>query len=485
MARSRNSVDASLRGALAGLSISPSQPLAIAFSGGLDSSVLLHAAVQVVGPSSVIALHVHHGLQPAADGWATHCADRAHALGVSARCLRIGSPVPSGANVEGWARAARYRLLYAACRDSGAAALLTAHHADDQLETLLLAMTRGSGLDGLCGMATRDQRDGVLLIRPLLDVSRTVLQRYAQHAGLHWIEDPSNDDERLRRNAIRHQVLPVLTRTLPGLGEQLPDVLAHLRQAREVLHAQAQADLQAARCAPQGLQAFDRRGLRTLPDARIAMTLRVWLRTLGCAMPTAARLQAMRAQLIDAEGPQAQIRHEALMLRRYRDCVFAMPMPAIEAARLTHEPTALPPWQGEPHIDLPASGRLLFQPAPDGLSAQWLRAQALVVRTGHGSDRFRPHQAGRSRDVRKLWQEAGLPTWVRPALPVVCVRGRVLMAAPFGMDRSSDWPWSSPGIRLDWAPEGAQIHPELAWFGPRALDSNAMRPALKPGAAIE
>lgn len=487
MARSRNSVDDALRAALSGLSPSPAQPLAIAFSGGLDSSVLLHAAARQVGAASVIALHVHHGLQPAAGSWAAHCADQAARLAVRFDCLRVPGPVPRGANVEGWAREQRYRLLYAACRDTQAQAqaLLTAHHADDQLETLLLALARGSGLDGLCGMAPRDVREGVLLLRPLLDLPRAMLRDEAQQTGLQWIEDPSNADVRLRRNALRHQVLPALAQALPELNEHLPEVLAQLRQAREVVHAQASADLTAARCAPQHLNAIDRRAVQRLPDARISMLLRAWLRAIGCGMPTVARLAQMRTQLIDAGGPQAELRHDGHLLRRYRDCVFAQQEAASSANRLLALSCSLPPWQGAPHIELPGAGSLYVQEAPQGLSPEWFRAQTLSLRAGSGSDRLRTHPSGRARTLRNLWQEAGIPPWVRPALPVLCVQGRVLMAAPFGMDCSSDWPSSSPGIRLQWSPEGAQIDPELTWFESRAFDPDAMLPRLKPGAAIE
>ena len=266
MARSRNSVDDALRAALSGLSLSPARPVAIAFSGGLDSSVLLHAVVRQVGAASVVALHVNHGLQPAAGSWAAQCADQAARLAVRFDCLYVPGPVPRGANVEGWAREQRYRLLYAACRDAQAQALLTAHHADDQLETLLLALARGSGLDGLCGMAPRDVREQVLLLRPLLDLPRGVLRHEAQQTGLQWIEDPSHADVRLRRNALRHQVLPALSQTLPdplprGAGGLLVRLATRWR-------ALAEARVQGGQGMLEGPEGRGRRTLGTLGAAR-------------------------------------------------------------------------------------------------------------------------------------------------------------------------------------------------------------------------
>ena len=445
MARSRRPVDEALRQALASLGASAASPVAVAYSGGLDSSVLLAAAASAVGPSRVLALHVHHGLQPAAEGWASHCAARARATGLPLRVLRAqGAPQP-GDSVEQWARGERYRLLLAATREAGAVALLTGHHADDQLETLLLALSRGCGLDGLTGIAPADERDGVRLLRPLLEFDRPTLQAYAVAHGLDWVEDPSNLDERLPRNAVRARVLPVLRETLPGLAAQLPTALASLREAREVVDAVAATDLAGARIT--GTQ-LDRRRLAGLPAARLSAALRGWTAALGALPPNRARLAQMRAQLVNGPGPHAEIRHGGWRLLRHRDALSALPTGALAPLQPVSRA-----WSGEAEWRLPGAGRLRFTSAPGGLDPQWLRGCVLRVDAVPSSARLRPDPDGPSRSLKNLRQEAGVPTWGRTLLPGVWVGGRLLYAAGFGLDRSADWPIAAVGVVPSWCPD--------------------------------
>jgi tRNA(Ile)-lysidine synthase len=480
MARSRRSVDEAVRAALAapghddpsgGVSAlaapgprtltDPARPIAVAFSGGLDSSVMLHAVARCAGPSRVLAIHVHHGLQPEADGWVGHCAAQAGALGTAFIALRArGAPAP-GDGIEQWARGERYRLLLKAARDASAAALLTAHHADDQLETVLLALARGCGLDGLTGIASRDVREGVVLLRPLLDVTRDVLRAYAQDHRIAWIEDPSNADQSMARNAVRHRLLPVIREVLPELPAQLPDTIALLAQARGTLDALAAADLASVQAA--GAPILLRPVLAALPEPRQAAVLRAWLVGLGARPPTRDKLAALRAQLVLGRGARGDVGHDGWRLLRHRDRLFAFPqaaMPAPLAPSTLH-------WRGEDTIALPGAGRLEFTRVPRGLPEAWLRAQALQVAQAPSSARLRMQTGEPSRTLKNLWQERGLPACLRRALPAVGVDGHLLMAAPFGCDRDPRWPVASPGIEIGWRAEHAG-DPRALFCAPRS-----------------
>jgi tRNA(Ile)-lysidine synthase len=420
MARSRKSVDEALGAALAApdpadpsAAADSDRPWAVAWSGGLDSTVLLHAAVRLAGPSRVLALHVHHGLQPAADDWVGHCAARAARLGVAFRALRAEGAPRRGDSVERWAREARYRLLLDAAREARAAALLTAHHADDQLETLLLALARGSGLDGLTGIAPRDRREGVALLRPLLGLERTALAADARARGLDWVEDPSNADP------------------------------AALRQARAAIDEIAARDLAAARDAAGGL---DRRPLAALSGPRRAAALRAWIAGLGAAPPSRARLAQIGAQLLDGRAARGEVVHAGWRLARYRDALLAGP---------AHEPAATARtlrWRGEARIALGRDGELRFEPVATGLAPDWLAAQSLRIGPAGSAERLRPRAGQPRRTLKNLRQEAGVPPWRREAYPAVWAGSRLLLAAPFGLDRSDDWPSASPGIEIAWAP---------------------------------
>jgi tRNA(Ile)-lysidine synthase len=484
MARSRRSVDEALGAALAAsdalfppsLAPGPDRPLAVGFSGGLDSTVLLHSAVRVAGADRVLALHVHHGLLPDADGWVGHCADEAARLGVRFRALYASGSPDRGDSVEQWARRVRYRLLVAAAREAAAAALLTAHHADDQLETVLLALARGTGLDGLLGIAARDLRDGIVLMRPLLALDRADLLADARTRGLLWIDDPSNDDTRLPRNAIRHRLLPVLRDVLPDLPRRLEGTLGLLAEARDTLDAVARTDLRDAvttarppdavpqadgpastRRGPSAARshdaplALDRSSLAALPDARVAAVLRAWLRELGEPPPSRAKLAEVARQLLRADSSSAEMRHGGWRLLRHRDLIVALPVPG-PASPVA--PCVLR-WHGEPTLRLP-QGRGLLHVAPDprgGLPAAWLAAQVLEVGTARSSERLRPTRTAPSRTLKNLFQEAGVPSWLRASLPALRVGERLLLAAPFPMDRDRCWPDEPGGLAIAWVPD--------------------------------
>lgn len=454
MASSRNSADRALTEALsrfvaAGGSLpAPDHPLLIAFSGGLDSTVLLHSAVRAVGAVSIVAAHVDHGLQPLSKAWFEHCAAESAALGVRFVGLRaLGCPA-RGDNIEQWARGERYRLLFQAAADVGAAALMTAHHADDQLETLLLAMARGSGLDGLTGIAESDDCEGVVLLRPLLTVTQSQLAREAKRRGLSWVEDPSNLDLNFVRNAVRHRLMPVLREVLPDLPAQLPATIELLQQARATLQSIAEDDLHGVSSASStGLQILDRAALSRLALPRRNAVLRAWVRSLGCLPPPQARLQAISDQLVEGAGAYGEVRHDGWQLMRYRHAIFGVRC----SDRICHGDTSAAfEWRGESRLSTGADSAFEFRVAAEGLSAAWLRSVSLRVAPASSGARLRRSPSGASRSMKNLWQEAGIPAWLRPRFPALWCADRLLLAAPFGLDRSQDWPIERPGIAIDW-----------------------------------
>jgi tRNA(Ile)-lysidine synthase len=448
MAKSRNSVESVLRAALSSLDLA-SGPVAIAFSGGLDSSVLLYETARLLGGDVVIALHVNHRLQPQADDWVTHCGQQAEQLGVGFKALNAQSAPAQGESIEAWARDVRYRLLLDAALECKAVALLTAHHADDQLETFLMALARGSGLDGLSGIASDDCRQGVRLLRPLLSIDRSHLLSHAQALGLQWIEDPTNADESLLRNAVRAHLMPVLRKVLPDMPVHLHDFIGQINEWRKQAHQEAQQDLDAARCEPRRWQALNRRPLAALSPGRQALALREWLHESGCRMPSRDRLDEMLGQLLEGQGAHARVEHDGLHLMRHRDLLMAISQDckAFDAI----EPMVLR-WEGQSNLELACGGQMVFEPMAGGLSRSWLSQQALLLAPAQGGARLRVKAQGRARSLKNLWQEAAIPVFVRNALPAVWVQDRVLMAAPFGTDCSSDWPRESEGIVLRWVP---------------------------------
>ena len=439
----------------------------IAFSGGLDSSVLLHGAVRVFGASSVVAVHVHHGLQAVADEWPAHCLAQASALGAQFECVRLSGPPPRGVNVEAWAREHRYRALAQVARRVGASAVLTAHHQDDQFETVLMRMARGTGIDGLGGIEPRIELAGCEVLRPLLSLPRSALRAFALAHALAWVEDPTNADGKRTRNVVRHVVLPQLEACEPGFRRQLAASVERARALRQTRREQAMQDLARAgavrpgETVGAGSDAFDRRSLALLPARRCDLALREWIRSLGLRAPTAARLREMRRQLVEGSGAHGRVLHEGHWLVRDRDRVRTVdePMLAEDSGECCAPPLALR-WTGEPVLELPRwRGRLQFIDAagdePGAVSAHWLRAQTLTLTDGGASSRrLRPAPRAYRRTLKNLYQERGIAAWQRARLPLVFAQQRLLFAAGVGMDCDEAWPRDGKCVRLYWMPGG-------------------------------
>jgi len=272
----------------------PRLPLAVAFSGGADSTALLLACAER-WPGQVHAFHVHHGLQAAADDFEQHCVALCARLDVPLSVQRVDARHAPGQSPEDAARQARYKAFEALALDGKAReaiqTIALAQHADDQIETLLLALSRGAGVAGLAAMPGQWQRGGLHWCRPLLGVAGADLRGWLRARGEPWVEDPTNADERYTRNRIRRQLLPALQQAFPHFRDTFARSCAHAAQAGELLQELAEADL-AAIGQPPNIAA-----LRGLSRARQANVLRHWLRSRHDTTPSAAQLEALLRQI--------------------------------------------------------------------------------------------------------------------------------------------------------------------------------------------
>lgn len=273
---------------------SPALPLAVGFSGGADSTALLLACARR-WPGQVQAIHVHHGLQAAADGFERHCRAVCERLAVPLRIERPYAHPAPGQSPEDAARQARYKAFEAVALDGKAQtaikSIAIAQHADDQVETLLLALSRGAGVAGLASMPARWERAGIAWHRPLLQVAGREVRAWLRDQGETWVEDPTNVDQRYTRNRIRAQLLPALEAAFPAFRETFARSAAHAAEAAQLLDEMAREDLatvgQPPRLAP----------LRQLSRPRQANVLRHWLRVHHQTTPTAAQLTELLDQV--------------------------------------------------------------------------------------------------------------------------------------------------------------------------------------------
>jgi len=439
--------------------------LIIAFSGGLDSSVLLDALVRQRARWSqdwvLYAVHVHHGLQPAADAWPDHCRAFAEARGVTCETLRVrvGALRRQRDGLEAAARAARYEAIAEYAQALGARAVLTAHHADDQLETLLIRLARGTGLDGLGGIAD-DQPwpqggEHCRLWRPLLGLSRATLERCATALELRFVQDPSNTDQAMTRNAVRQQVIPALDMALPDWRSGFLRARRLLDEANDRLQEQTRADL--LQCQLTDRQHLNAVALADLTGARRRAVWRAWFDDLKLRMPSMRRLDAIDRSL--AMSASGEALHEGWSFRRWRDMIVASPATSVnEDIDPPNDPGDVKlVWRGEPSLWIEGwGGSLIFDLATNcdrssGFDPDWLLGQCLLVTAQRSAARLRIAPHARSRSLKGLYQSASIPPWVRPTLPLVFAGVELVYAAGLGMNCSVSQKVPG-GLLLNWRP---------------------------------
>ncbi|MBD8050632.1 tRNA lysidine(34) synthetase TilS [Limnohabitans radicicola] len=311
----------SLDQALAGFS--PGLPFVVALSGGADSTALLCACAER-WPGQVRAVHVHHGLQAAADGFESHCRQLCAQLHVPLAVCHVDARPAPGQSPEDAARRARYAALAEAAQDHwpDAKGIVLAQHADDQVETLLIALSRGAGLPGLASMPAHWARAGWQWHRPLLQVAGADVRQWLRDRGQAWVEDPTNSDEQFTRNRIRAQVLPALAQALPAFRDTFARSAAHAAQAQALLDELAAEVLEQVGL-PPAIAA-----LRALSPARQALVLRHWLKSQHQVTPSTAQLQELQAQLADCttRGHRLHLKVGGGFVRREGDVLNWQPV---------------------------------------------------------------------------------------------------------------------------------------------------------------
>lgn len=396
--------------------------ICVGYSGGLDSSVLLHLLAEARHSLgfSLTAVHVHHGLSNQADTWVQHCTQVCLALDVPLAIHHVDVQL-AGEGLEAAARAARYRVFCQLDADF----LVLAHHRDDQAETVLLQLLRGASLKGLAAMPeARPLTEKLMLLRPLLAATRFEIAAGAAEVDLVWVDDASNADLRLARNALRQDVLPRLIQHFPHAPKALAQAAVQFTEAALLLDALADQDGQAA-VTRNGLAIS---ALQALPESRARNLLRRFLERAGAEMHPEAVREALR-QLCSAR-PDAQICVEfgLHVLRRFRGWAV------VEAAlpKVAQDSTSVLIWQGEKSIDLGAAGSLQFQSVPgEGVR---LAPGKVSIRRRQGGERIKLGLGRPRRTLKNLLREAGIPAWQRGAMPLIYLDDDLVWAAGVGAD---------------------------------------------------
>lgn len=390
----------------------------IAYSGGVDSSVLLHAlATQWPAVDRLLAVHINHGLQAQANHWQQHCQQVCQALAVNYRAMTVDVNVKANSSVEAAARQARYQALQSVMQTGDV--VVTAHHRDDQAETLLLQLMRGAGVKGLAAMPKRKMFGRGELVRPLLQTPRAAIMSYAKQQKLTWIDDGSNSNLRFDRNFIRHTIMPSLQQRWPAVQNNLVRSAQHCAQADQLLTdfaEQALGDM-VIDFAPDSMEALlikggaiDIKALQNHANYYQQHLLRLWLQRLGFCLPSQQQLQQIIEQVIAAKPTANPLTSWAnVQVRRYQQRLYAMhpllPMQSCYAWQDINQALVLPNFT---------------------LSAEYFSAVKEKIQSGTISIRFRqtgqrfhPQNRAHSQRVKKLLQEWQIPAFLRDYVPLL------------------------------------------------------------------
>ena len=427
------------------------QGIAVAYSGGLDSTVLLYVVRHFCADLQIpcFAFHVHHGLSINADAWLKHCASECVRLGVVFDHQRVQVNL-NGDGVEAAARQARYQALGELCVKHGLPLLLTAHHIDDQAETLLMQLLRGSGPRGLGGMDEFNiapdllQSSSVLIARPLLHESRKQLEAYCTYYSLTHVDDESNQDVRFARNAIRQQLMPQLEVLSPEFSQRLARSALHMRAANRMLDELAESDLKAA--LDEG--ALQLKQVSNLSSDRIDNLFRYWFSISNVQMPSTSKLIEMRKQLFGArEDARIQVHHLDFTLSRYDEKIYLIR----NISNQDFDSIVNFVWSGESDIAIPEfNGRLSFEESDEGISPQQLHGKCLRLQSRVSGLRLRLGKNRPSRDMKSHFQTCRIPFWRRAQLPFLFLDDRLLFVAEVGMDAHFLSEEAGTKIRISW-----------------------------------
>ena len=392
----------------------------VAYSGGIDSHVLLHALAQLrqtFPKLKLTAVHVHHGLFQAANDWVQHCRQVCDELKVGLQIINVKVKCSAGLSVEEQARIARYQALTKLLQAGDL--LITAHHADDQAETCLLQFLRGAGIKGLASMPVMISFAQGFLARPFLSISRQDLLEYAQKNNLSWIEDDSNHNLKFTRNFLRYTIMPEFKKRWPNINKTIMRVAKNCAEANELLQELAKQDIEELKGSVKNTLAIAK--LQKLSLARQKNVLREWLHAQGFRLPSAIKLKHIISDVINARtDADPCIVWQEVEVRRHQDNLYAM-SPLFKFNNKVDLS-----WDGKNPLKLPGNlGILRCEKAMgQGLKAE-VFSKNIVVRFRQGGEQCKlPNREG-THKLKKLFQEWGVPSWQRDRIPLLYINDQL------------------------------------------------------------
>jgi len=384
----------------------------LAYSGGVDSQVLLHLLKQ--SKLNVSAVYIDHGLQAESSEWSKHCEYQCKQLNVPFQSISVNAQAGKGESPEAAARSARYNAFKKILKPD--MCLLTAQHQDDQAETVLLQLLRGGNAAGVAAMPKISAFEKSWHCRPLLNVSQQAILDYAQKNNLIWVEDPSNQQQNYDRNYLRHSVIPVIQQRWSAVNKTLFVFAQQQAENVQLLDELAKIDLRSVLLKPDQLSIFQ---LNKLSDARLRNTLRYWIKQNQSPLPSRAVLQQIVSQLQnDSHDTHSLVSWAGVEVRRFRDALYLL-------KSIEHDPQQSFQWNGKDVLTLSSiEKKLMLKKTQAGKDEPYILnkkvlSKPVTVRFRQGGERLKPAGRNARHDLKSLFQEAGVPAWQRDKIPLL------------------------------------------------------------------
>ena len=415
----------------------------VAYSGGVDSHVLLHrcATLRSELPEIAGALHIHHGISASADQWEQHCQRVCEHLDIALTVRHVD--LPEGEGLEDRARRARYEAMQAVLQVGDVVAL--AQHQDDQAETFLLQALRGGGPRGISAMPAVAPLGQGALIRPLLEYSRQSIMKYAHAQQLQWVEDDSNQDQRFDRNYLRHEIMPALQARWPSAAKTLSRTAAHTASLMRIADELLQDELKGFTGSRE--HTLSVKALQSVPFAKSSLLVRALCQQQGLPMPATAQLEELLQRQLGAESDrQILVTWPGGEFRRYQDDLYVLrPLPELTGKNWQYH------WDGMQTLEIPEMhGCLALKPNHGAGIRKSLVTQGLVVRPRTGGERCQPEDDNHHRELKAIFQNYQVPPWERERLPLIFHDDELLAVADIVVCQQASAAHDEEGYLVTW-----------------------------------
>ncbi len=388
-----------------------SKKILIAYSGGLDSHVLLHLASQISQTNNyqIRAMHIHHGLQKVANDWVPHCQNVCDTLNISIEIQYLNLTIEKSKSLEDVARKARYAAFSESLQENEV--LLTAHHQNDQAETLLLQLFRGAGVQGLAAMSRITVFGLGKHARPLLNYSRQSLVAYAKENKLDFIEDPSNKDSAFDRNFLRNKIMPELRERWPSIDKTISRSASIQAETKQLLDEYAEQDLLSIQSSPADSDKLTLSKFQNFSSARQKLLIRYWITVNGFNPPSEKKLKHIFSDVVNAgEDAQPLVEWEGVEIRRYQDKLYIM------KPLQDHNIKQVIEWENPQAILNIASIDYSLSAL---LVSQYDKNSLVTIRFRQGGEKFYHHKRGVNISLKNFLQESDVPPWLRSRIPLI------------------------------------------------------------------